>query len=168
MTGYRRLGLIALTLVTATACTTTRVERPMASIGAQLSVERFLQAANQSDVTAMGRLFGTADGAALETGSTFGCAFKKIGSWFGGSACRTREEVESRMEAIASILQHEDYRVLGEERVAGRTIPATRVTVNLTTAEGANVPDLPFIVVQTNDRRWLIEQVDLQRVMSAR
>jgi hypothetical protein len=144
------------------------MEPPGAAIGAQLSVERFLQAANQRDHQAMGRLFGTRDGAAMETGGTFGCAFKKIGSWFGGTACTKRRDVEVRMDAIASVLQHEDYRVVAEQRVPGRDTPTTRVMVNVTTSRGVTVRDVPFIVVQTSGGRWLIEQVDLQRVMAAR
>jgi hypothetical protein len=166
MTGYRMIGLLALAQVVATACTTVVVEAPAAAVGAQLSVERFLQAANERDVRAMGRLFGTKDGPVMNTGGTFGCAFKKIGSWFGGSACVTKEEVEIRMDAIASILRYQDYQVVGEERVAGRTSPTTRVLVNMTTTQGVAVTDIPFVVVQTGQGRWLIEQVDLQRVMS--
>ena len=168
MTGYRKLGLLSLALVTLTSCTTVVTQAPAAAVGAQLSVERFLQASNQRDYTAMGRLFGTQDGAAMDTGGTFGCAFKKIGSWFGGTACQKKADVEIRMDAIASILQHQDYQVLREQRVPGRSAPTTRVIVNLTTVAGAAVPDLPFVVVQTGDRRWLVEEVDLQRVMAAR
>ena len=168
MTGARNLGLLALVLVVLTACTTVRVEPPASAVGAQLAVERFLQATNQRDVRAMGRMFGTQDGAAMDTGGTFGCMFKKIGSWFGGTSCVRKQDVEIRMEAIASILEHTDYVVRREQRVAGRTTPATRVLVDLTTTDGVAVADVPFVVVQTDDGRWLIEQVDLQRVMAAR
>lgn len=168
MRTVRRIALITLALVAPTACATYVVEGPTASIGAQLSVERFLQAANQRDVRAMGRIFGTEDGSALETGSTFGCAFKKIGSWFGGNSCVRKQDVEIRMDAIASILQHEDYRVTGERSVPGRNVPARRVTVTMTTVQGITVAEVPFVVVQNNDGRWLVEQVDLQRVMAAR
>lgn len=168
MIGHRKLALVALVLASATACTTVVVETPGAAIGAQLSVERFLQAANQRDHQAMGRLFGTRNGAAMETGGTFGCAFKKIGSWFGGSSCVKKRDVEIRMDAIASVLQHEDYRVVSEQRVAGRQTPTTRVMVNVRTSRDVTVSNVPFVVVQTDEGRWLIEQVDLQRVMAAR
>ena len=69
---------------------------------------------------------------------------------------------------IASILLHEDYQITGERRVAGRTSPTTRVLVNMRTVRGANIADLPFIVVQTDGGRWLVEEVDLQLVMAAR
>jgi len=164
---HRKLGLIALTATLTAACTTVVMETPGAALGPQLSVERFLQAANQRDVNAMGNLFGTADGPAMDTGSTFGCAFKKIGSWFGGTACTSKQDVEIRMDAIASILAHDDYRIVGEERVAGRTSPATRIRVNMTTTQGVAVPAVPFVVVQSGQGRWLIEQIDLQAVMAA-
>lgn len=168
MRGIFKVGLLALALAVPSACTRYVVETPAAAVGAQLSVERFLQAANQRDVEAMGRLFGTVDGAAMETGSTFGCMFKKIGSWFGGSPCVNRQEVEIRMDAIASVLQHRDYRIVNERRVAGRTAPTTEVTVNMTTIQGVDVAAVPFEVVRTGEGRWLVQRVDLERVMAAR
>jgi hypothetical protein len=163
-----QLGLLALVLVVPAGCTTYVVDTPAAAVGAQLSVERFLQAANQRDVEAMGRLFGTADGPAMNTGSTFGCMFKKIGSWFGGTACVKRQDVEIRMDAIASVLQHQDYRIVEERRVAGRVAPTTQVLVDMTTSLGEDVSAVPFEVVQTDEGRWLVQSVNLERVMAAR
>ncbi len=170
MTARRHSGPFALLLAVASTACTTVVQAPpaTASLGAQLSVERFLQAANEHDVVSMGHLFGTSDRAAMDTGSTFGCMFKKIGSWFGGRACQSKQEVEIRMDAIASILEHRDYRVTGESRVAGRTAPTTRILVDMTMRDGSAVQGLPFVVVQTGRGHWLIEQVDLERVMAAR
>lgn len=163
-----KLGLLALALAAPTACTTHVVDTPTAAIGAQLSVERFLQAANQRDVESMGRLFGTADGPAMDTGSTFGCMFKKIGSWFGGRPCVRKQDVEIRMDAIASVLQHRDYRIVQERRVAGRVAPTTQVLVDMTTVLGEDVSAVPFEVVQTGEGRWLVQRVNLERVMAAR
>ena len=168
MIGYRKLALLTLALLAPTACTTVVMDGPAAALGAQLSVERFLAAANQGDYTSMGRLFGTASGPVTNTGGTLGCAFKKMGSWFGGSSCVKKQDVEVRMDAIATILRHEDYRVVSESRVAGRNAPTTRVLVNMTTARGSSVNNVPFVVVQAEGGRWLIEQVDLQMVMAAR
>jgi hypothetical protein len=137
-------------------------------MGAQLSVERFLQAANERDVVAMGGIFGTKDGAAMDTGGTFGCAFKKIGSWFGGEACQQKLQVEIRMDAISSILLHQDYRIVSQSRVAGRVAPTQRVMVDMTTDDGESVTGVPFVVVQTGNGNWLVEEIDLQRVMTAR
>jgi hypothetical protein len=170
MSAFRNVCLITLALAAPTACTTVVRESsgPTASMGAQLSVERFLQAANQRDVMSMGRMFGTENGAVMDTGGTTGCAFKKIGSWFGGTSCTPKEDVEIRMDAIASILQHQDYRIVSESRVAGQTAPTTRVLVNLETEEGIVVVGLPFDVVRTSEGRWLVQRVDLQQVMAAR
>ena len=168
MRGTLQVGLWALLLVTLGGCATYVVESPAAAVGAQLSVERFLQAANERDVEAMGRLFGTPGGAAMDTGSTFGCMFKKIGSWFGGTACVKKEDVEIRMDAIASILQHRDYRIVDERRLPGRSAPTTQVLVDMTTALGAQVEAVPFDVVRTDEGRWLVQRVDLERVMAAR
>jgi hypothetical protein len=146
-------------------CSSGSSANTVAPVAAQLSLERFLQAANQRDFESMGRLFGTADGAEMDTGSTFGCFFKKIGSWFGGDACTKRTDVELRMDAIASIIQHEDYRIVREESVAGRTVPARRVYVDLT-IRGRRVSNMPFVVVRTSEGRWLVEQVPLERIMA--
>lgn len=147
--GLRHLMWLAIAILPA-ACTT-QVLPPgaAAAVAPQLSVERFLQAANARDLSTMGRLFGTPDGPMLDAGGSFGCMFKKIGSWFGGDSCRTRQSVEIRMNAISSILIHENYRIVREEMVAGRDVPTTRVPVTLT-IQGEFVPDVPFLVVQAS------------------
>jgi hypothetical protein len=157
------LTIVSFAVATA-ACTTVAYPGPGAGVVAQLSVERFLQAANARDIESMGRLFGTTDGPILDTGSTVGCAFKKIGSLFGGTACRKREEVEVQLDAIARLLRHEDYRITREQAVAGRLREATEVFVDLT-IQGEVVPEVSFVVVQTSGGRWLVEEVDLERVM---
>lgn len=165
MTRSRTLAVLALALA-ASACGSQSGPNAVAPVAAPLSVERFLQAANQRDVDAMGRLFGTAEGAVLETGSTFGCFFKKIGSWFGGTPCLKRVDVELRMDAIASIVRHDDYRIVREEAVAGRVSPTRRVLVNFTIGP-RTVTEAPFIVVQTGEGRWLVEQVPLEQIMGS-
>ncbi|MEJ2202827.1 MAG: hypothetical protein P8170_01820 [Gemmatimonadota bacterium] len=157
--------LIVASLILPAACTTAVQRGPGAGVVAQLSVERFLQAANARDIESMGRLFGTVDGPVLDTGSTVGCAFKKIGSWFGGTPCAKRSEVEVRLDAIAQVLRHQDYRITREQPVAGRLQEATQVFVDLTIA-GEVVADVPFVVVRTSGGRWLVEEVDLERVMT--
>jgi hypothetical protein len=137
----------------------------MAAIAPSLSVERFLQASNAGDLHAMGRIFGTADGPIIETGNVVGCAFKRIGSWIGlGDRCLTLQEVEIRMDAIAQILRHEDYAITSESSVAGRVNPTTRIGVNLR-INGIDHPDVPFLVVKTHEGRWLVSEVDLEKVM---
>jgi hypothetical protein len=164
----RRLVPAVLTLLVSAGCTSQSRPAAVAPVAAQLSVERFLQAANQRDVEAMGRLFGTADGSLMDTGSTFTCFFKKIGSWLGGTACAKRTDVELRMDAIASIIRHVDYRIVREEPVAGRVSPTRRVIVDMSMPQNRRVSGAPFVVVQTREGRWLVEQVPLEQVMAAR
>lgn len=149
-------------------CSTT-VVRPggAAAVAPQLTVERFLQAANDRDLAAMARIFGTEQGPIGDTGSTFVCFWKKIGSWFGGEDCVDRAEVEIRLDAIARVLQHQDYVLRGEEMVAGRASPTRRVFVDLTLEDGTVVEDVPFEAVQGQEQRWYVERVDLERIMSA-
>jgi hypothetical protein len=125
-------------------CTTRTLGTPtgeMAGLMPVLSVERFLQAANARDFEAMRQLFGTHDGP-IDGG---------------------RIEIELRMSAIAEVLRHEDYRIMGDQREPGRVHPTTRVTVTLTKG-GRQIPDVPFLVVQTERGGWLVEQVDLERI----
>jgi hypothetical protein len=145
-------------------CTTRSGPSEVAPVAAQLSVERFLQAANDRDVQSMGRLFGTSAGPVGETGGSFGCFFKKIGSWFGGTSCVERVDVELRMDAIASVVQHQDYRIVREEPVAGRTSPTRRVIVDFDMGS-RSVNAAPFVVVQTGEGRWLVQEVPLETMM---
>lgn len=159
------LGVLALTVVGLSACATQVVQpqRDMA-VGPALSVESFLQAANAQDLDRMARLFGTADGPIGDTGSTFGCMFKRMGSWIGlGDRCTNRQDVELRMNAIAMMLQHDDYRLGNDQRVAGRANPTTQIPVSLT--RGARQFDgVPFVVVQAGGGSWLIEEIGLEAV----
>lgn len=164
-----RILLVVATLLLG-GCATQQVlsSGEMASVAPMLSVERFLQAANDRDLHAMARIFGTEEGAVIETGSTVGCAFKKLGSWIGiGERCATLQEVELRMDAIARILRHEDYAVISEALVAGRVHPTSRIGVNLL-MDGRSVEDVPFIVVKTGEGRWLVEQIGLDRITGRR
>jgi hypothetical protein len=118
--GLRHLTLLALAILPA-ACTTQVLQPgPAAAVAPQLSVERFLQTAYARYLHGMGRLFGTPAGPLMETGGTFDCMFKKIGSWFRGQSCRTRQDVEILMDVIASASRHQGYRIVREEMVAGR------------------------------------------------
>lgn len=136
----------------------------MAAVAPMLSVERFLQAANSRDLDAMARLFGTPDGPIADTGGTVGCAFKKLGSWIGlAEACSTAQDVELRMDAIAQILEHDDYSIVNESRVAGRSVPTTRIGVNLVMGD-ETVQDVPFVVVETADGRWLVQRIGLETI----
>lgn len=161
----RRTVTLALILLLSAACVSRTVgTSEMAAVAPMLSVERFLQAASSRDLEAMGRIFGTVDGPMADTGSTIGCAFKKIGSWIGlGRRCITEEEVELRMNAIAEILSHRDYRIVSEDPVPGRRQAARRIGVDLVFRD-TTVSNVPFTVVQGPEARWLVEQIDLVRV----
>lgn len=162
---YARRTLLVLAAAALAGCTTVVQQGPTAAVVAQLSLERFLQASNARDLEGMGRLFGTSSGPMWNTGSTVGCAFKKIGSWFGGTSCRKRSEVEVQMASLADVLKHEDYRVVREEPVAGRMNDATRIFVDLTVS-GQKVSDVPFVLVRSGGGQWLVEEIDLQKVMT--
>ena len=162
----KRFALITLPLLLG-GCTTTQLvsSEGMPGIAPQLSVERFLQASNSRDLHGMARIWGTEDGAAIETGGPVGCGFKKFGSWFGISTrCATIQEVEVEMDLIANILRHEDYAIASEGPVPGRMNPTTRVGVDLT-VNGRTIRDVPFHVVKTDEGRWLVEYIDLNKVM---
>jgi hypothetical protein len=133
-------------------------------VAPMLSVERFLQASNDRDIHSMARIFGTEDGPMAETGSTLGCGFKKLGSWFGmGQRCMTLQEVELQMDAIARILRHDDYTIVTESSVAGRTHPTSRIGIDFHVG-GRDIRDVAFLVVRSGQGRWLVEEIDLVRM----
>lgn len=142
---------------------------PVAGVAPMLSVERFLQAANTQDLEAMARIFGTADGAIADaTGSPLGCAFKRMGSWIRLSQrCVSWQEIELRMNIIAMVLQHDDYRIRSETNVPGRQRPATRIGVDIVRG-GERFTDVPFVVVRARDGRWMVEEIGLQRITAGR
>lgn len=110
-------------------------------MGPLLTVERFLQAANAREYDAMANLFGTVEGP------------------FKGEPT----EVELQMDLIANILQHRDYDIASEAAVPGRRHPATRVGVDLTIGREV-VPNVGFVVVRSNEGRWLVEEIDLEKI----
>ena len=163
------LKLVALgfTLMGAAGCATTTAGAGIGTdLGPTLSVERFLNAANGRDHAAMMNLFGTAAGPLGDTGSTFGCSFKRMGSWIGlGDRCMSKQNLELRMDAIARIIRHNDYRIRSEERVAGRTAPTTQVDVDLDLGPRV-VSGVPFVVVRTDDGDWLVQEIGLELLTS--
>lgn len=164
----RWVALPCVLFALAGCVTTTAGGSGEAAVAPALSVERFLQAANQQDLDTMARIFGTYDGPVGDTGSTLGCAFKKMGSWIGLSdACINRMDVELRMNTIALILRHDDYEIGQDQTVPGRQHPTSMVPVTL--VQGQNrIQGIPFTVVRSGSGRWLIEQIDLERVTRVR
>ena len=136
----------------------------MAAVAPSLSVESFLQAANTRDLPAMARLFGTKDGPMADTGSSFGCFWKKIGAAFGGDSCVKWSDVELRMDAIAGILRHQDYRIASERTVAGMQVATERIGVDMSFGRGRDVSNVGFTVVLASGDRWLIQLIELEKI----
>jgi hypothetical protein len=109
-------------------------------------LEQFLRASNAaaasdtSGLVTMGRLFGT------KAGPTTGVDSRKI--------------VEQRMYLIASILRHDDYRILGEQLVPGRLQEARQINVEMTM--GPRKVTVPFTMVRTSHDGWLVENIALE------
>lgn len=127
-------------------------------------VEAFLAAAGQRDHAGMARHFGTAAGPIGERGGAVSCGVRRMGSWIGvGDRCLTGREVELRMDLIAAILAHESYRMGAREAVAGKGRAALRVEVEVD-AVGRGAVVVPFVVIEADDGRWLVEEVGLGRL----
>jgi hypothetical protein len=162
---FASLAFFAMAAVLAGCASSGPPSPRMAGGQPMLSVERFLEAANTGDLEAMARIFGTSDGPIAESlGNPFSCAFRRIGSWIRVSdRCSSWADVELRMNAIALVLRHDAYRIRSEAQVPGRQRPTVRVGVDM--EEGTNAyPDVPFVVVQAGDGRWLVEQIGLERI----
>lgn len=114
------------------------------NMGPSLVVEQFMRALNTEpkDLVTMARLFGTKDGPVGERDP--------------------RALVEQRMFAIATVLHHDDYEVVREQQVPGRTSEATQLLVKVTAGKRTNT--VPFTMVRYKDNAWLIEQIGLDAV----
>lgn len=143
-----RLPFLFLLLTLAGGCTSQRVvNQSLLPVAPALTVERFLQAANTRDLETMSRLFGTHDGPIAGTG--------------------TREEIELRMDVLAEILQHDDYEIISERRVAGAEFPSNRIGVDLLLRGGTMVRDVGFTLVLGSDDRWLVNVIEVVKVTQA-
>ncbi|NIP56614.1 MAG: hypothetical protein GWM90_17915 [Gemmatimonadetes bacterium] len=117
-----------------------------ASPGPVLIVERFLQAANSNDLSTMTELFGTADRTIVQLDG--------------------REAAEQRMYVLASLLRHDDFTVLGQQRVPGRLRDATELLVELHQGEERVV--VPHLVVRRKGGGWVIERIDVEPLTRVR
>lgn len=117
-------------------------------VGPSLVVEQFMRALNSEpkDLNTMARLFGTKDG--------------PIGSR------DPRAQVEQRMFAIATVLHHDDYEIVREQQVPGRTSEATQLLVRI--KSGNNTDMVPFTMVRYKDGAWLVEQIGLDAITNRR
>ena len=141
----KRLPIWFLLLTSVGACATqTVVDQSQLQVAPSLVVERFLQAANTRDLETMGRLFGTKDGPFADQ--------------------RGRRETELRMDVLVEILRHDNYEIMSERRVAGAEIPANRIGVDFLMPNGVTVRDVGFTVVFASSNRWLIFEIEVQRI----
>lgn len=142
-------------LVLSTACLSRRVE-PITpneglpgntDVATSLVIEQFLRAANENDLDTMARLFGTVNG-------------PNVGRV-------PKDQLDQQLFAIASILRHESYEIVRREIVPGRRSEATQVVVRMNMGRD-RVVDVPYTLVYSNANNWLIEQIDLEKITSAR
>lgn len=108
------------------------------------AVERFLRLASEKSYAEMGWVFGTVQGPIIRRDPP--------------------AEVERRMFALASILEHQSFSLGGEEPVAGRA--AVRLSARLTN-RGRRF-DVPFVVVQGPEGRWFVEEAGVEAVTNPR
>ncbi len=118
-------------------------------IAPQLAVETFMRAANcvasekcaskPRDLETMCRLFGTKDGSVLTVDP--------------------RDQVEKRMYALASLLQSQDYQVVGQNIVPGRVGEAVDVIVRLT--QNGKQYTVPVTAVHDRSGNWLVERIEM-------
>lgn len=122
--------------------------RTSSGVGPALVIEQFMRAVNSEpkDLVTMGRLFGTKDGPIGERDP--------------------RPQVEQRMFAIATVLHHDDYEVVREQQVPGRTSEATQLMVRVKAGEHSST--VPFTMVRYKDGGWLIEQIGLDAITNQR
>lgn len=137
----KALRLLTVVLLTA-ACAAGRAPAGAApgAPAAPAAVERFLQLARDRDYAEMGWVFGTSDGPILRR--------DPVG------------QVEQRMYALASLLEHDGFVVGSGSPVAGRTGTAIRFDVLLN--RGTETFRVPFTTVVGPNSRWFVEQVAVE------
>ncbi len=127
--------------------TTSNTSGTASALGPALVVEQFMRAVNREpkDLATMGRLFGTREGPIAERDA--------------------KADVEQRMFAIATVLHYDDYQIVREQLVPGRTQEATQLIVNV--QAGGKTHSVPFIMVRYKDG-WLIEQIGIDVITNQR
>ena len=136
--------LVVIVMLLGAACGG-RVRAPASGPGgptATAAVERFLQLGREKDYVQMGWVFGTAEGPVIRR-------------W-------PLPEVEQRMYALATVLQHDSFVVGPSSVVPGRIGSAESFRVQL--RRGNQTFHVPVTAVRGPDRRWFVETVDIQAV----
>ncbi len=143
MTGNRRrLMWVALVAMAAACGGGARAEPALDSPGPALVVERFLQAANANDLETMTQLFGSST--------------RTIDQLDG------RTKAQRRMHVLATLLRHDDYRILSQSAVPGRLREATELQVQL--RQGDRDVVVPHLVVRRKSGGWIIERIEIERL----
>lgn len=149
-------ALPVLLVAVVTACASKVVPAPQsgpgaassdASVATALVIDQFLRAANANDLDTMARLFGTVDGPVRQR--------------------QAKKNVDDRMFALAAILRHESYKIKGNQIVPGRRDEATQVLVDMTFSDRRTV-EVPFTMVWSKDRTWLIEIFPVDKITMRR
>ena len=146
----KRILTLMLATVVLTACVKEQVVsggRTASNLGPSLVVEQFMRALNSEpkDLATMGRLFGTKEGPIGERDQ--------------------KSQVEQRMFAIGTILQHDDYEIVREQQVPGRSAEATQLLVRVKSGERSS--NVPFTLVRYKES-WLIEQIGIDVITNQR
>jgi hypothetical protein len=70
------------------------------------------------------------------------------------------------MFAIAAVLHHDDYTILREQQVPGRSTEAIQLLVSVKSRE--RTATVPFTMVRYKENSWLIEQIGLDAITNQR
>ncbi len=145
----RRFPVLALALLLLAGCATggPRGQSTPGAPAPAAAVERFLRLASAKSYGEMGWVFGTAQGPIIRRDPA--------------------GDVERRMYALASILEHESFSLHGEEPVAGRPAgAAVRMSARLT--QRGRRTDVPFLAVRGPEGRWFVEEVGVEALTNPR
>ena len=115
------------------------------SLASSLVIEQFMRAVNSKDLDTMARLFGTRDGSIAQRDP--------------------RQQVEDRMFALATIMEHQDYSIDGSEIVPGRREEATQVFVRMNV--DGRYAKVPFTLVWSGES-WMVEQIGIETITNGR
>lgn len=136
--------LLALLALLAASCRT-YVAPPQGAPGAlgpTVAVERFMRYAAAKEYAHMGWIFGTAQGPLVRRDPP--------------------GDVERRMYALATVLEHTSFAVQGEGPVPGRAGGAVQLPVRL--VQRGREYLVPFTAVRGPEGRWYIEQVGVEAI----
>lgn len=106
---------------------------------AAAAVEQFLRLAQQRRYDEMGWLFG----------NDRGSVFRRLPA----------AEVEQRMYALATVLQHEAFAIGGET-----PLPRGRVRFTVTLRQNGRQVPVPFVAARGPEDRWYVEEVGLEAI----